>query len=172
MYKSLPERVGAELPTPVRTECGKPVERHRKFGKSLASRPGPVEAGRTHCRCRDCGSGLFPLDRALGLEGRTAAPGAASVVADAVVSDGLEEASRKLRNLAGVKVPATTLRRRTLEPGEETRRFERDVVEEGRPAAERACIEADGTGVPMRRSETEGVKGKQEDGSAKTGRRR
>ena len=36
---------------------------------------------------------------------------AASIVAHAVVSDSFEEASRKLRNLAGVKVPATTLSR-------------------------------------------------------------
>ncbi len=168
MYKSLLERVDAELPTPDCPECGKPMERHQKAGKSFASRLGPVEVERTYCRCRDCGSGFFPLDRALGLEGQTATPGAASIVADAVVSDSFEEASRKLRNLAGVKVPATTLRRWTLELGEEAQRFERDVVEEGGPAADRVYVEADGTGVPMRRSETEGVKGRQEDGSAKT----
>ena len=168
MYKSLLERVDAELPTPDCPECGKPMERHQKFGKSFASRLGPVEVERTYCRCRDCGSGLFPLDRALGLEGQTATPGAASIVADAVVSDSFEEASRKLRNLAGVKVPATTLRRWTRELGEEAQRFEREVVEEGTPGAERVYVEADGTGVPMRRSETEGAKGKQEDGSART----
>ena len=168
MYKSLIERIDAELPTPDCPECGKPMERHQKFGKSFASRLGPVEVERTYCRCRDCGSGLFPLDRALGLEGQTATPGAASIVADAVASDSFEEASRKLRNLAGVKVPATTLRRWTRELGEEAQRFEREVVEEGTPGAERVYVEADGTGVPMRRSETEGAKGKQEDGSART----
>ena len=168
MYKSLLERVDAELPTPDCPTCGKPMERHQKFGKSLASRLGPVEVERTYCRCRGCGSGFFPLDRALGLEGQTATPGAASIVADAVVSDSFEEASRKLRNLAGVKVPATTLRRWTRELGEEAQRFEREVVEEGKPGAERVYVEADGTGVPVRRSETEGVKGKQEDGSART----
>lgn len=168
MYKSLLERVDTELPTPDCPHCGKPMERHQKFGKSFASRLGPVEVERTYCRCRGCGSGFFPLDRALGLEGQTATPGAASIVADAVVSDSFEEGSRKLRNLAGVKVPATTLRRWARELGEEAQRFEREVVEEGKPGAERVYIEADGTGVPMRRSETEGVKGKQEDGSART----
>ena len=87
MYKSLLERVDAELPTPDCPQCGKPMERHLKFGKSFASRLGPVKVERTYCRCRGCGSGFFPLDRALGLEGQTATPGAASIVADAVVSD-------------------------------------------------------------------------------------
>ena len=37
-----------------------------------------------------------------------------------------------------------------------------------RPGVDRAYVEVDGTGVPMRRSETEGIKGKQKDGSART----
>jgi len=168
MYKSLLERVDAGLPTPDCPTCGKPMERHRRSGKSFASRLGPVEVERIHCLCRGCGSGFFPLDRALGLEGQTATPGAASIVADAVVSDSFDEASRKLRNLAGVKVPATTLRRWVGELGEDVQRFEREVVEEGRPGAERVYVEADGTGVPVRRSETEGIRGRQEDGSART----
>ncbi len=154
MYKSLLERVDAALPTPDCPKCGKPMERHRKLGKSFASHLGPVEVERTYCLCRDCGSGFFPLDRALGLEGQTATPGAVSIVADTVVSDSYEEASRKLRDLAGVKVPATTLRRWTRGIGEEAQRFEREVVAEGKPSADRVYIEADGTGVPMRRSET------------------
>ncbi len=141
MCKSLLERVDAELPTPDCPKCGKPMERRRKLGKSFASRLGPVEVERTYCRCRGCGSGFFPLDRALGLEGQTATPGAASIVADTVVSDSFEEASRKLCNLAGVKVPATTLRRWTRGIGEEVQRFEREVVEEGKPGADRVCIE-------------------------------
>jgi len=168
MYKSLLERVDAEIPTPDCPTCGKPMERHHKYDKSFSSRLGPVKVERMYCRCRDCGSGFFPLDRALGLEGQTATPGAASIVADTVGSDSFEEASRKLRNLAGVKVPATTLRRWARELGEDAQRFEREVVEEGKPGAERVYIEVDGTGVPMRQSETEGIAGRQEDGSART----
>ena len=37
-----------------------------------------------------------------------------------------------------------------------------------RPGVDRAYVEVDGTGVPMRRSETEGVKGNQKVGSAQT----
>ena len=87
MYKSLLERVDAEIATPDCPECGKPMERHRKFGKSFALRLRPVEVERTNCRCRHCGSGFFPLDCTLGLVGKTATPGAASVVADAVIPE-------------------------------------------------------------------------------------
>ncbi len=111
MYKSLLERVDAALPTPDCPKCGKPMERRQKFGKSFDLRLGPVRVDRICCRCQGCGLGFFPLDRALGLEGQQATPGVADMVADAVVSDSFEEASRKLRNLAGVKVSATTLRR-------------------------------------------------------------
>ena len=58
-----------------------------------------------------------------------------------------------------MKVPATTLRRWTRGIGEEVQRFEREVVEEGKPGADRVYIAADGTGVPMRRSETQGGEG-------------
>ena len=168
MYKSLLERVDAELPTPECPTCGKPMERHQKLSKSFASRFGPVKIERTYCRCRDCGSGFFPLDRALGLEGQKTTPGAAKLVADAVVSDSFEEASRKLYNSAGLVVSAATLRRWTHEFGEEMQRFERDIVAESALGVDRVYVEVDGTGVPMRRSETEGIKGKQKDGSART----
>ncbi len=94
MYKLLLVRVDAELPKPDRPQCGKPMKRHRKLGKSFDSRPEPVEVERTYCCCRDCSSGFFPLARALGLEGQTATPGASSIVANTVVSDSFEEASR------------------------------------------------------------------------------
>ena len=54
--------------------------------------------------CRKCGAGHFPLDRALDLEGKSAAPGAESLYADAASSDSYEEAVRKLGNLAGMTV--------------------------------------------------------------------
>ena len=82
-------------------EGGKLMERHQKLSKSFASRLGPVKIERTYCRCRDCGSGFFPMDCALGLEQQTVTPGAANLVADAVVSDSFEEASRKPNNSAG-----------------------------------------------------------------------
>ena len=72
---------------------------------------GAVRVERTHCRCRDCRCGFRQLDRTLGLEGKTVTTSAESLYADAASSDSYEEAGRKLKNLAGVEVPASTLQR-------------------------------------------------------------
>ena len=88
--------------------------------------------------------------------------------ADAASSDSYEEASRKLKNLAGVAVSKATLQRHGTRIGQEMQAFEREDVEAEAPAAERVLLEIDGTGVPMAAREVEGVAGKQADGTAKT----
>ena len=60
------------------------------------------------------------------------------------------------------------MRRSTRALGEEMQRFERDVVAESSLGVDRVYVAVDGTGVPMRWSETEGIKGKQKDGSSRT----
>ena len=54
-----------------------------------------------------------PLDRALGLEGEQMTPGAAKMVADAVITDSDNAASRKLENLGSLRIPPKTLHRWT-----------------------------------------------------------
>ena len=157
-----------ELPTPNCESCGKAMLRHRRKAKRSATRLGGVEVERTCRHCRDCGGGHFPLDRALGIEGESLAPGAASIIADAVVDSGCEAAGRKLANLAGVSISASAPQRRARKIGERPQRFEREAVEAGDPPAARAYLSIDGTGVPVRREEVEGVRGKGEDGAAKT----
>ena len=180
-----------ELPTPNCESCGKAMLRHQRKAKRSATRLGGVEVERTYCHCRDCGGGRFPLDRALGIEGESLAPGAASIIADAVVDSSYEAAGRKLANLAGVSISASTPQRRARKIGEQLQRFEREAVEAGDPPAARAylsidgtgvpvrrekpryggsitMLSIDGTGVPVRREEVEGVRGKGEDGAAKT----
>ena len=48
------------------------------------------------------------------------------------------------------------------------RRFEREEVAEGRPLEPRMYLSIDGTGIPMRKEETEGVRGRQADGTSKS----
>ena len=114
------------MPTPHRRTCGEPMERHSRCGKTFQSRFGPLRIKRTYCRCRACGEGCFPLDVAPGLEGKTITPGAASLCADVVSSDSYKAASRKLRNLAGVKGPKTTLRHHGRRIGQEMQAFEQE----------------------------------------------
>ena len=166
-YAALLEARGAELPSPPCPDCGRRMERHSRSGKTFQARMGPVRIERSYCYCRECGAGFHQLDRTLGLEGRTAAPGAESLYADVASSESCGQACRKLKNLAGVEVPKTTLLRHVAGIGEEMQAFERADAEAS-PAAERVLLGIDGTGVPMAAREVEGVVGKQADGTAKT----
>ena len=120
LYADLLEARDAALASPsCPRRCGRRMERHSRAGKTFRTRLGPVQVERTCFRCRDCGVGFRQLDRTPGLEGKTAAPGAESLYADAASSDSYEESGRKLRNLAGVEVPASTLQRHVVRIGEE-----------------------------------------------------
>ena len=167
-YAALLEALDAKLPAPCCGTCGRRKERHRRAAKTFHSRFGPFRIWRTYYFCRPCGDGHYPLDRALGLEGKSATPGAESIYADAASSDSYEAAVRKLGNLAGVKVSKATLRRQSMRIGEEMQAFEREDVEPEAPSAACILLGIDGTGIPMAPSEVEGVAGKQADGTAKT----
>ena len=165
--KAVLEAVDARLPAPECDSCGRPMARQRTAGKVFLTRLGAVEIRRGCYRCRRCGRGHHPLDRALGIEGESFTPGAASIMADAVCDDGHEAASRKLGNLAGVSIPSGTLQRHVESIAGQVRRFDLEVVESGPPPSERVCVAIDGTGVPVRRAEVKGVRGKG-DGEAGT----
>ncbi len=167
--KLLPERLDGMLPTPESEGCGKPMRRHPATGKSFLTRLGRIEVERAHFHCRSCGKGRFPPDRALGLEGGAFTPGMASVMAGTVPATGFEAASGRIANLAGAEASPSSLQRRSLALGEEALRFEREEVVAGRPLEPRMHLSIDGTGIPMRKGDVEGVAGKQEDGSPETG---
>ena len=167
--KLLFEQLDKALPAPECETCGRPMRRclERK-GKSFLTRLGRVEVERTYFHCRSCGKGSFPLDRALGLEGGAFTPGMASVMAETAPLMSFDAASRHIANLAGVDASSSSLQRWSLALGEEALRFEREAVVAGKPLASRMYLSIDGTGIPMRKEETAGVRGKQEDGSSKS----
>ena len=118
---------------PVCPSCGRRMKRNRRIGKTLRTRLGEIRVKRTYVCCRACGGGHFPLDRALDLEGKSVTPGAEAIYADAASSDSCEEASRKLKNLAGVAVSKATLQRHGTRIGQEMQAFEREDVEAAAP---------------------------------------
>ena len=145
------------------------MARHLRASKSFLTRLGRVEVKRTYFRCGSCGGGRFAPGRALGLEGGTVTPGTASVIAGTVPSMGFGAASRHIANLAGLDASPGSPRRRSLALGE------------GGPplrAGGGAGRQAPGTAhVSLRRrdrhpdaggEETEGVRGRQADGTSKT----
>lgn len=110
----------------------------------------------------------FPMDRSLGLIG-SYTPGLAKMMCRAAGTDGsFCEAEQTLRIYAGAEVPASQIRAVAQQIG--------PAIAEWSPTREEARCEKvptmyisyDGTGVPMRKEETRGRKGKQPDGSAIT----
>ncbi len=166
--KLLAEQLDGMLPAPECESCGKPMHRHSATGKSFLTRLGRIEVQRTYCHCRSCGKACFPLDRALGLEGSTFTPGMASVMAGTVPRMSFEAAGRHIANLAGVDASSSSLQRWSLALGEAALRFEREEVVGGKPLEPRIYLSIDGTGIPMRKEDVEGVAGKQDDGSSKS----
>ena len=144
------------------------MARHLRASKSFLTRLGRVEVKRTYFRCGSCGGGRFAPGRALGLEGGTVTPGTASVIAGTVPSMGFGTASRHVANLAGLEASPGSLRRRSLKPGGEAERSGREEVAEGKPLEPRMYLSVDGTGIPMRKGETEGIRGRQADGTSRS----
>ena len=167
--KILFEQLDAALPPPECARCGKPMcRRQARKRKAWLTRLGRVEVERSYYHCRTCGTGLFPLDRALGLEGDTLTPGMLSVMAETTPMMSFDAASRHIANLAGVTASSSSLQRWSLALGAEVLRFEQEEVVEDTPLESRMYLAIDGTGVPMRKDDVAGIAGKQEDGSAKT----
>jgi len=78
------------------------------------------------------------------------------------------ESSELMKDLAGVDVDAKQVERTAEALGREIARDERTVVEPEPPQAPTKYLGMDGTGIPVRKEEVEGRKGKQPDGSAET----
>ena len=77
-------------------------------------------------------------------------------------------ASTMLRELAGLEVGAKQVERYVETLGRDIARDEREVVEPEPSPARTLYVGLDGTGAPVRKSETAGRTGKQADASAKT----
>ena len=71
-----------------------------------------------------------------------------------------------IHELADLRIDSKTVERQAEAPGREVAEDERSVIEPG--DAPTLYVGLDGTGIPVRKTETEGRKGKQADGEAKT----
>jgi hypothetical protein len=116
------------------------------------------KAGRGHC----------PADAALALEGSCTPALARLICLESMDEPSFEKAEKHLKETGGIDAPARQLQRFVQEIGPAAQAWQE------RPIAPEVCdapvmyISGDGTGVPMRREELAGRKGKQADGSSKT----
>jgi len=129
------------------------------FGSILISRNGYHNPRQSSCR--------YPLDDALLLvEGFTPA---AAKLAGRCASDGsFAEAGENLESLVGIHVEPRRIQRLVQAIGPVLNEELYRPREAECPPVPRMYISADGTGIPLRKAELKGRKGKQPDGSAKT----
>lgn len=135
--------------------------------KTFTTALGRTTLSRAWFHCRACGHGFSPRDRALGFAG-SLSPAARRMVGLAAAETSFGRAGSMLGELAGVRIGAKQVERHAEALGRDVARDEREAVQTGTPAAQTLYMGLDGTGLPVRKGETEGRAGKQADGSAKT----
>jgi hypothetical protein len=148
--------------------------------KTITTVLGPVTLWRAWYHCAACQRGSAPRDRQLDLlPGGALSPGLAEMTALAGAETSFARAAGLLAGLAGVTLSPKTIERSAEASGAAARAAaaagssairERRVVPLPPPAPvpDMMYVEVDGTGVPVRASETEGRAGKGEDGKAGT----
>lgn len=167
---------------PVRCpRCGQLMASVGVKRKTLRSILGEVPFARSLFVCESCGAARFPADEELGIENTAFTPGAQRMMSKAASRSTFAQAAEDLALYAGLRVTAKTVERCAegigREIGEWMRHRDAQLLRETRvcdtpaaadPGAGVLYVEYDGTGVPIRRAELAGRKGKQKDGSART----
>ena len=153
------------------------MESQGRQTKTVRTILGPITFARSAFRCPQCGAIRRPGDEALGVVGTGFSPGVRRMMARAGTQESFEIASQDLRFYARVEVGAKDVERMAEKTGGQVADW---MARQGSLAlvSAAACepvepqqtfyVSFDGTGIPMRASELQGVKGKGEDGRART----
>ena len=168
--------------TPARTpsaQAGHQAGYAGRREKTVSTVLGPVQVTRAWYHCAECERGFAPRDEQLGVAGTSLSPGLAEMIARAGAEVPFGKAAALIKDLAGITVSARTVERSAEASGAAARTA--GAAEAALLRARTLCplpppgpvpdmlyIEVDGTGVPVRASETEGRPGKSEDGKAGT----
>jgi hypothetical protein len=143
-------------------------------GKTITIVLGPVRISRAWYHCAGCKRGFAPRDQQLGVAGATESPGLAEMNALAGSEASFARAGRLLSGLAGITISPRTIERSAEASGAAARAASqaeaaairaRTIVPLPPPAPvpDMLHVEVDGTGVPVRPSETAGRAGKDGD---------
>ena len=137
-------------------ECGRSARYAGRRRKRFTSVLGPLVLERAYYHCVGCESGFYPRDRELGLEGGSLSPGAVRMVGTAAARVSFAESSELLAELAGLRIDPKRVERAAEALGGEIAEDECVRIESEPPSAPTMYLGMDGTGVPVRREETEG----------------
>jgi hypothetical protein len=159
-------------------ECGQRMTSQGRRGKGLLTTLGAVPFRRSFYQCEQCRQSRFPDDERLDILNTTYSPGVRRLMARAGSQTQFDQAAEDLLCYAGLKLQAREIERVAEEVGRQVEQWlseEQEQVVKARPSIPpqlepdtKFYISFDGTGVPVRKSELLGRKGKQADGSART----
>ena len=172
--RAVEERLDADLSDycgPFRKcpDCGQPARFAGRHPKTFETVLGPLTLQRAYYHCRACRRGVCPRDAALGLDGCCLSPAVLRMTGSTAALVSFDESSALLAELAGVRVETKQVERCAEALGHELAAADSaGVFPSSAPSAPTMYLGLDGTGLPVRSSETAGRPGKQPDGSAKT----
>ena len=122
---------------------------------------GALTLERAYYHCADCGKGWFPRDRALGMARIDLFPGVTRMTGAAAAQVSFAQASGLLAELGGVRVGTKHVQRSAEALGRQLATVERQApLAPVPPPAPTMYLGVDGTGLPVRSSETAGRTGK------------
>jgi hypothetical protein len=162
----------------IRCKCGARMTSRGRRGKGLLTTLGEVPFARSFYQCEHCHQGRFPDDERLDISNTTYSPGVRRLMARAGSQTQFAQAAEDLLCYAGLKIQPREVERVAEEVGRQVEAWlceqQEQILHPGaspRPklkADAKFYVSFDGTGVPVRKSELVGRRGKQADGSART----
>ena len=171
MGKAVAQRLNADHSdetAPVVCGCGVEARYAGRRPKTFTTALGPLTLHRAWYHCDHCAEGFAPRDRALGLGSSSLSPAALRMTGRLAATVSFAESSKLLEELAGLDIEPKLVERQAEALGREIADDERQVIEPEPSQAHTLYLGLDGTGVPVRKAETHGRKGKQPDGPPKT----
>jgi hypothetical protein len=147
--------------------------------KTIDTVLGPIMLRRAYYHCPPCRRGVLPRDEQLGVAGVSLSPGLRAMTARAGAAAPFAQAAALLADLAGITLTTKRVERSaeavgaaaTAAQAEQTQAILHGTLVPPRPASpaqDMLYLAVDGTGVPMRASETTGRASKGPDGRART----
>jgi hypothetical protein len=145
-------------------------------GKQIVTVLSSIEVQRAYYHCPSCQSGLVPKDRELDVVGSSFSPGVRRMIGRVGAKQPFEQGRVDLEELAGVVVGGKQVERISTQLGVQVEAFcrrEREAILTGKvtplvAAVPILYIAIDATGVPVVPRQTEGRRGKDATGKAKT----
>ncbi len=158
--------------------CGQRMGSRGRRAKNLLTTLGPVPFHRSFYRCERCHQSRFPDDEQLDIVQTTYSPGVRRLMARAGSQTQFQQAAEDLLCYAGLKIEPREIERVAEAAGREVEAWlgeeQSQTLHTPLPLASisgrsaKLYISFDGTGVPVRKNELQGRRGKQPDGSART----